>query len=149
MDFTQNASTIPDYSGSASDVANFLGLPQDPVSTDPPAGFESAAMADAIMTPPITGGNSSFWDTIKNDASSAVSIVETGAKNAYGGIKDVTKTVYGDLSSGVGTVVDDVTRPVANAEKTVYWYLIGGVVVLLGGIYFIGKTGAFKVNAVV
>lgn len=145
---TLNASTLPDYSGSTSDVYNYLGLPQDPVSTSAPAGLESAATADTAP-PPIAGGQSSFWDTIQTDAASAVRGVETGIKNAYGGLKDVTKTVYGDVSSGVGTVVSDVTTPVANAEKSLYWYLIGAVVVIGGVIYFAGKSGAVHVNAVV
>lgn len=121
-----------------------LGLPGSIDSSMPLPGLEttSAAISPA---PPITTAQS-IWDTIKNDSYSAMGAVETGVKNVYGGIKDITKTVYQDVSSGVGTVYDDVAAPVEKAATSTYWYLILGVIVIGGVLYFAGKSGALKIS---
>lgn len=136
-----------DLSSSINDVQDWrtmIGLPADPSPTTPPPGLDHTE-AGNIAAPLITTAQS-IWDTIKQDSISAVNAVETGVKNVYGGIKDVTKTVYTDVKSGVGTVADDVTHPVAEATKTTYWYLLLGIIVVAGGLYFVGKSGAVRVS---
>lgn len=124
-----------------------MGLPPDPVGVGPVRGLESTA--GASQPAPLMTSHPSLWEEIKQDSLSAVRMVETGAKNVYGGIKDITKTVYGDVESGVETVVGDVAKPVQGAIDNAYWKIILAVVVLGGALYYIGKSGALKVNAIV
>lgn len=111
-------------------------------------GFESTSAA-AAMPPMISSASPSWWDSIKNDMGQAVQAIEDAPGALYTDFKGITKTVYGDISSGVGTVFKDVTTPVAEAATSYYWYAILGLIVVAGGIYFIGKSGAVRVHAVV
>jgi len=120
-----------------------LGLPSDPMSSYPPAGFETTV--GAAQPEPHISTLQSVWNEIKQDSNSAISSVESGVKTVYGGIKDVTKTVYGDVANAAGTVADDVTKPI----RTTYTYAVVGVIILFAGFYFLGKSGVLKVNAVV
>lgn len=111
-------------------------------------GFQSTF--GSISSPaPMASVSPSWWDTIKNEATSAFGATEDDIKTVYGGLKDVTKTVYGDASSAVGTVFNDVTSPVKDAANATYWYTILAVIVVGGVLYFMGKSGVLKVNAVV
>lgn len=110
-------------------------------------GFESTSGATS-SAPPITSA-SSWWDNVKNEMGSVVTSVENYEKGIYNGVKDITKTVYSDASSAVGTVYADVSSPVTSALTSTYWYAIGAVVVLGAVIYFAGKSGALKVNAII
>lgn len=67
-------------------------------------------------------------------------------KGAYQQVKSIIGTVYEDTRSAAGTVYDDVSKPVSSILTGSYWYLILGIVVIAGGLYFIGKTGAIKVK---
>lgn len=111
-------------------------------------GFETTSAA-ATAPPPVTSISSNWWDTIKNDMGQIVTAVENAPGTLYTDVKGITKTVYGDVSSGVGTVFKDVSAPIANAATSYYWYAIIALVVVAGGLYFVGKGGAIKVNAIV
>lgn len=111
-------------------------------------GFESTSAASS-SPPPISSASSSWWDSIKNDMGRVVQAAEDLPGVLYTDAKGITKTVYGDISSGVGTVFNDVSSPLANAATSYYWYALLAVGVVLAGVYFIGKTGSFKVNAIV
>lgn len=117
-------------------VPTSLGLPGDNQSSAPPPGFESTTAA--VQPPPPISTVDKIWGTIKSDASSAVNWGESEVQSAY----QTTK-------SAVGTVVSDVASPITSSLKSVYMYALIGVVVLAGAIYFIGKGGAVKVNAIV
>jgi hypothetical protein len=117
-----------------------MGLPEDTQSTEPPPGFRSTLAS--ISPPPKISTAESIWSTIKQDSQSALAWTEKEAQSVYQGSKNVISTVYHDVAEGVGTVAYDATAPV----RATYWYLILGLVVVAGGLYFIGKTGAIKVS---
>lgn len=124
-----------------------IGLPSDPLASILPPGFQStqAAIQPApqitnAQAPSPTGG--SLWDSMKSEMGKVISTVETDTENGV-------KSVYGLGKSAVSTVVGDVTAPIANAATSIYWYALIAVVVVAGAIYFIGKGGAVKVNAIV
>lgn len=112
-----------------------IGLPADPISYLPPAGFETTVAAQG--SDPLISSSQSWWDTIKQTSYSAV-------ESVYEGAKSVTKKVYNDGKNLVGTVYDDVTAPVENAVKSIYWYALLGVVVIAGALYLSNKSGALK-----
>jgi hypothetical protein len=130
--------TPADPTAASSLAYTSMGLPADPVSSQPPAGFESSLAADPPK-PTISSVAQGIWDEIKQDSTSAVSAV-------YGGTKKVVATVYEDVASGVGTVVNDVASPVKTALSSTYWYLLGAVAVLGAVIYFAGKSGALRIS---
>lgn len=111
-----------------------LGLPPDPSPYTIPPGLESTQGAvstfDALF-PEITY----VWDAIKRNSESAADYLEQGVKDAYSATKNV-----------VGTVYDDVTKPLSDAVDNAYWKVLLAVIVVGGALYFIGKTGAVKVN---
>ena len=135
---------IPDYLTFGSPAQSPVGLPQDTQSTSPPPGFESTT-ASVSNAPKLASVNQSWWETIKQDSQSALQWTESEIQAGYNGTKNVVGTVYRDVAGGVGTVVGDATAP----ARQVYWYILLAVVVVAGGIYFIGKGGAVKVHAVV
>jgi hypothetical protein len=124
------------YTGILSPDVQPIGLPTDSQSTAPPPGFESTV--GSVSSPPPISTIDKIWGTIKSDASAAVGFTESEIKAGY----QTTK-------SAVGTVVGDVANPLANTAKSIFWYAIVAVVVIAGGIYFIGRGGAVKVNAIV
>lgn len=111
-----------------------LGLPPDPSPYTIPPGLESTQGAvstfDALF-PEITY----VWDAIKRNSESAADYLEQGVKDAYSATKNVVSTVY-----------DDVTKPLSDAVDNAYWKVLLAVIVVGGALYFIGKTGAVKVN---
>lgn len=111
-------------------------------------GFESTSAAGQ-MPPPISSASPSWWDSIRNDMGQAVQAIENAPGTLYTDAVGITKTVYGDVSSGVGTVFNDVSAPIANAAQNYFWYAMVALVVVAGGLYFVGKGGAIKVNAIV
>ena len=120
-----------------------LGLPQDTQPTSPPPGLESTTASVSDPAPISTVDK--IWNTIKSDSSSAVNYIEQAPGALYSGTKSAISTIYTDVASGVSTVANDVTSPL----RSTYWYLIVAVVVIAGALYFIGKGGAVKVNAIV
>lgn len=133
---------VPALSSTDPTPATFvgMGLPSDPVSSMPPPGLESTVAVDE--PPPHISTMQAIFNTIKNDSANAVGWVETEAKSTVQGIYKTTK-------SAVGTVYDDVSAPIGNLLKGTYLYLLLGVVVLGGVIYFAGKSGALKIDRVV
>lgn len=127
-----------------------IGLPADPSSSLPPAGLETTVAAVA-PAPTVTNAQS-FWGGIKDDFKEGFNYVEGVGRSAadsveaipgeiYGAGKSAISTVYNDVESGVSTVVSDVTKPIGNVLSSTYWYVIGAVVVLAGGLYFVGRGG--------
>lgn len=111
-------------------------------------GFESTSAA--ISAPAaVSSVAPSWWDSIRNDMGQAVDNLEKLPGVLYTDAKGITKTVYDDISGGVGTVYDDATGKLAGTATSYYWYALLALVVVGTGIYFIGKTGAIKVNAIV
>lgn len=110
-------------------AGNAMGLPSDPVPSSAPPGLPQ-----------------SIGDEIASGFNTGIGAVENVFTDIYAGGKKVVGTVYSDVKGGVSTVVGDVASPVSSTLKTTYWYLILGVVVIAGGLYFIGKTGAVKVS---
>lgn len=136
-----NLTVVPDFDMNASRITTPMGLPPDPWSNLVP-GLESTVYA---QTPDykITSVQG-VWDSITNFSESTVRQTETLARDVYGGLKDITKTVYGDARSAVGTVIDDVTEPLGSTVKNLYWYMILGLIVVGGVVYFAGKSGAIN-----
>lgn len=132
----QELIVVPDFDMQASRITTPMGLPVDPMLNVVP-GLESTIYAQPSAS--IFNSIESVWDSIYNASESVVGGV-------YGTAKDLTTKVYGDIKAGVGTVVDDVTEPLSANIKSVYWYMILGVVVVGGIIYFAGKSGAVRAN---
>lgn len=124
-----------------------IGLPNDPLSDYIPPGLDSAQ--NSVTPAPAISTAQSFWDTIKQDSQSALAWTETEASDLGSGAKSAVVAGYDNVKSAVGTVVSDVSNPIGNVLDNVYWKIIIAVVVLGGAIYFIGKGGAVKVNAIV
>lgn len=120
-----------------------IGLPMDQQNTLPPAGLESTIAS--VQDPPPISTAAKVWNTIKQDSQSAGTWVESEIGSIYDGSKNVVSQVYGDVSKGVGAVASDVTSPL----RSTYMYLILGIIVIAGAIYFIGKGGAVKANVIV
>lgn len=110
-----------------------MGLPMDPVGAGAPLGLESTKAA--VSSSPIMVAYEESWDAVENFY-----------VGLYGTTKKIIGQVYSDVRSGAGTVYDDVSKPVSSALTGTYWYLILGVVVVAGGLYFVGKGGAVKVS---
>lgn len=146
-----DASYVPFASNDSTTNSNYyitpaffpIGLPEDQQSSAPPKGLESTV--NSISPPPQISTAQSWWGAVKQDAQSATAWAENEAVNLYQGGKTVVSTVYSDVSSGVGKVTSDVTAPV----RQTYWYILLAVVVVAGALYYIGKGGAVKVNAIV
>lgn len=113
-----------------------IGLPADTQSTSPPPGFETTTAA--IQPAPPISTVDKIWNSIKQDSQSALSWTEGAVKSTYETGK-----------SAVSTVAGDIAHPVENAAQGIFWYAMIGVVIIAGAIYFIGKGGAVKLNAVV
>lgn len=121
----------------AAPAMDAFGLPQTPADgLSTPAGLPDSSAV--LQAPPAIGTVQSIWGSIKQDSQSALSWTEGEISGAY----NTTK-------GAVSTVVGDVTAPVAGALKSVYWYAIIAVIVVAAGLYFVGKGGAVKVNAIV
>lgn len=136
---------VPAPGSAASETAaydhNHVWLPADVMPSDPPPGFETTPQG-LMPTPTISAKAQAMWDTVKSDAQGVAAWGEDEAKNVYGGVKNVAKTVYGDLSKAAGTVYDDVAKPVKGLLTGTYMYMLLGVIVVAGAVYFIGKSGA-------
>lgn len=130
-----------------------IGLPPMGLymSSAPPPGLESASQATGPA--PAISDSQGWWGSITSEMSAGFSWVSGKAHAAadyvenipgeiYGGTKNVIKHVYHDVEEGVETVVGDVAKPLTSGLSSTYWYIIGGVVVLAGALYFIGKGGA-------
>lgn len=115
-----------------------LGLPMDPMSNLPPVGLESP-MINYDTSMPAMSGLDGIWDKLTQNSESAIDW-------AYSGIERGIKGVYGKAKDAVSTVVSDVTTPLENELKSTYLYLLLGVVVIGGALYYIGKGGAVKVR---
>lgn len=124
-----------------------IGLPADPQAGYIPPGLETTTAS--ISPAPAISTAQSFWDVIAQDSRGALNWVEEEGSAAASGVKNAVVSGYGGVKSAVGTVVADVTSPVASALDNVYWKIIIAVVVIGGALYFIGKGGAVKVNAIV
>lgn len=112
-----------------------LGIPGDPGS-DMIAGLETT---DAAAGPaPSISSFQNFTDSIKSDAT-----------NLLGGAEGAIKSGYSTIKGAVGTVVGDVTDPLASAAKTYFAYAMVAIIIVGGVLYFAGKSGALKINAIV
>lgn len=133
LDFSDPSSSV--YNGI---FGNPLGLPYE--SGQPPKGFESTT-ASQPPAPPISTIDS-IWDTIKQDSLGAVDWTGQAIDSTYSNAKSVANNVYDDLKSGVSKVGGDVTAGLASPLQNIYWYLIIGVVIIGGALYFVGRGGA-------
>lgn len=122
--------TVPDFDLMATRILTPMGFPPDPTSNLVPGLSQTSY---SVQEAPIFSSVQGVWDTFKNFGESV-----------YTGAKGVVSHGYTDLKEAASTVYDDVTMPVESALKSTYWYLILGVVVIGGALYFIGKGGALK-----
>lgn len=110
-----------------------IGLPADPNPVSPPLGLESTP--SAVAEPPlISSVTPSIWQTIKSDS---VNVFHSVIEESETAVKDA----YGVGKSAVTTVVTDVGAPIKSVLTGTYMYLLLGLVVVAGGLYFIGKGG--------
>lgn len=125
------SSVMPDP-GSLGD----LGLPSDPSPAANPA---------LITTSPDQTQNSGLISKIDALASNAVSTFEAGLKDAGRATENVIATGY----NAGKTVASDVVGGVKGVVSFGVTQIVIVVAVAGVALYFIGKTGAFKVSAIV
>lgn len=113
-----------------------FGLPFDTQPTSPPPGLESTV--GSVSNPPAISTATGVWEKVKQWDLAAGDWIVNAVKKDYALVK-----------GGVSTVAGDVVAPIEEKATSTYWYLLLGVVVIAGAIYFIGKSGAVKVNAIV
>ncbi len=111
-------------------LANILPWVEDPQKSQTVPGLDHTQFA--VSDPPLISTLQEMWKAFKEDP---VEFVKYGLGESYEGTKDA-----------VQTVVKDVVEPIQDQAKTTYWYILLAVVVVAGGIYFIGKGGAIKAN---
>lgn len=135
VDTNQYSSPVNEYEFYKAQIGSWLplGLPEDPVSSLPPAGLETtlAARGEAPQITTVQG----IWNSITTFAESAGNTLESGIKGAYGKVKEAAGTVY-----------DDVSSPVSSAFDNIYWKVIIAAVVVGGVIYFAGRSGAVRIS---
>lgn len=110
--------------------ADILPFPKDPQADATVPGIDHTTYA--ISKPPLISTLQEMWKGFVEDP---VDFVKYGVKESYSGSKEA-----------ISTVISDVVEPIQSEVKTTYWYLILGLVVVAGGLYFIGRGGAIKVN---
>lgn len=117
-----------------------LGLPRDPLYFDLPAGLDGAGSSavSSISLSSLDG----IWDSVSQNSLGAFSWAGQKAKG-------LVTSSYGLLKEGVSEVLEDVTTPLSSGLKTYYWYLLGGLIVVGGVLYFAGKGGAIRVTKAV
>ncbi len=120
--------------------------PNSVYSDMPPQGFESTL--GSIQDPPQIA-SSSVWDRITGTADTAVGWLETVDKQLGASVINTVKKDYDLVKGGATQVIGDVASPIQSSLNSTYWYLIVGIIVIAGALYFIGKGGAIKVNAIV
>lgn len=111
-----------------------LGLPSD-TQDYVPQGFQSA-MVTQPSAPQISSAQG-IWDTIKQDSSGAIDWAEHTAKDIWAWTNKPIITIPNPMD-----VLKEGEEKVEQKLNSIYWYGIIAVVVLVGGIYFIGKSGA-------
>lgn len=117
-----------------------IGLPENPNPTGiMPPGLEGT-QGYKQPGPPISSVDS-LWTKIKSNSLGAISTLEKTAQ-------DLVTGAYDEVKSGVSTVASDIAAPVKNALTSTYMYLLLGVVVVGGVIYFAGKSGALRISKV-
>lgn len=105
-----------------------MGLPADDTNI-PPLGFDGTQAA--VQSAPAISSAQSIWDKIKTDASSAIDYVESAPGK-----------VIGAAESESNSILQNAENAVAAPLKSTYMYLLLGLVVLGGVLYFVGKGGA-------
>lgn len=138
---TEQGDFIPGVTDSPASLP--MGFPEDNQSSAPPPGFETTT--GSVAAPPQISTIDSLWNTIKQDSQSTIAWTEQEASNTFTGAKNLAKSAVSGVESAGSGAVDFVESGV----KSVYWYTILAVVVIGGVIYFAGKSGAIKVNAIV
>lgn len=135
----QNASVMPAYGSN-----EYFGLPaSDSTSVIPILNIQNP---DQTQTPGFIQGLEAF-------ASGAVSSVETGAKDLFAGAQNASAAAVTQIQSAVETgysAVKTVGNDLSSGAKGIVGFGVNQVVILvvvLGvALYFVGKTGAFKVS---
>jgi len=116
-----------------------MGFPTLSGDSYTPPGFSSTQAA--IPPAPDISSNQSTWDTVTQDARSALKwssdALSTAENTAVSGIK----SAYQGTKNVVGTVAGDIANPIGGVLKTTYLYIIVGVVILAGALYFVGRGG--------
>jgi hypothetical protein len=93
----------------------------------------------------IESGVSGVVAGVENVASKTVSAAVSGIETGYGAAKSAAGTVLSDVESGTTSAINTALAP----AKSVFLYLLLGVAVVGAVIYYAGKSGALKVNAIV
>lgn len=148
-DLTNNSSTLPDPSSPEAFglTDSNLGLP----SSDGTSANPLVSVPDPTPSTP-----SGFLSTVESYASSAVTGAESAASSVFSGAVSAGGAVINGAESAVKTgysagktVIGDVTSGV----EGVVGFGVNQVVLVIAAVgialYFVGKTGAFKVTGVV
>lgn len=157
MNFTEDNQSYLDSTGVPS-VDAALGLPtSDGTTTNPLVDVQNPNGG----VDPVTGQQPGFFANAENKIASVTSgvigSVESGVEGIYGGAKSTLGVVATDVASGfnyaadtaAGIVKKDIIAPV----EGVLGFGVGQTVLLIAALgialYFVGKTGSFKVAAIV
>ncbi len=111
-------------------LSDILPWIEDPQKNQSVPGLDHTQFA--VSDPPVISTLQEMWKAFSSDP---VEFVKYGLGQTHEGVKDA-----------VTTIVKDVVDPIQDQAKTTYWYILLAVVVVAGGIYFIGKGGAIKAN---
>ena len=160
VDYSQDSQSIGGTSDpSQSSMSTDSGFPSsDPTESSPLASqTATTAISPFVVAPPpgtpgviaasTQQGSGGFLSSLESFGSGVVSKVESAGSKAVGLVETGAGDVGSALKSGISAV-----NPISAAEglaTKAYIGLILLVVVVAGGIYFIGKGGAVKVNAVI
>ena len=113
-----------------------MGLPSD-TSNYIPAGFSGTENALPPSPSGITSITESIWNSVKQDSIGAIDWTENKVSSAGTVVKSGLESAVAKAESVAGEAV----TKVESVLKTEYVYILVGLVVIGGVLYFIGKGG--------